>query len=198
MAQAENLSDYVNKGNELAGQKKYKEAVEEYQKALALSPDNASVNLLLGLSYANFGEFKKALEHIKMSVKKDPSYSSYYHLGLIYSVQSESKKALEAFDKAQSFNPDSYLLQYQKALAYAYQKKNEKARTAYERAIELNPNFEEARIGLAGLAEREGDKALAQKQVEELRTMNRPDLADALNQWISSGGASSSTSATKE
>lgn len=186
LAQAENLSDYVNKGNELAGQKKYEEAIQEYEKALALSPKNVDVHLLLGLSYANFGNLEKALEHIKTSVKLNPSYTPYYYLGLIYSAQSEFKKALDAFDKALSFNPDSYTAEYQKGLLYTRQKKNEKASLAYERAIELNPNFEEARIALAGEAQREGKKEIAQKQVEELRAMNKTELANALAQWISS------------
>lgn len=184
---AQGSAEHIDKGNTLAQEKKYDEAILEYQQALSLAPNNSKTNLLLGLTYANAGDLKNALIHMKKCVELDPSYASYFHLGLIYAVKNESKKALEAFDDALKLNPESSEAHYQKGLVYTSQKKNQKAIEAYQQAVKLNPNFEQARLALAGLAQKEGDKEMALQQVEELRKLKRNNVASALEQWIASG-----------
>lgn len=187
---AQGSAEHIDKGNALAQEKKFAEAIQEYQQALSLAPNNSRTNLLLGLTYANAGDLKNALIHMKKCVELDPSYSSYFHLGLICAVKNEPKKALEAFDSALTFNPESSEAHYQKGLVFTSQKKNKKAIEAYQQAVKLNPNFEQARLALAGLAQKEGDKEMALQQVEELRKMKRDNLAAALEQWIANGQTS--------
>ena len=48
--------DFISKGNSFVGEKKYQEALAEYEKAAKAEPKNAKATLLIGLSYANMGQ----------------------------------------------------------------------------------------------------------------------------------------------
>jgi len=52
----------------------YREAIEEFQKALELSPDDASLHYLLGLIYSHLGNSNEATRELARSTAIDPMY----------------------------------------------------------------------------------------------------------------------------
>ena len=67
------------KGNALFNLKKYHEAIESYEKALELNPDD---NLALnnkGMAHSEIKDYEKAIECFDQSILTNPSYIVAYH-----------------------------------------------------------------------------------------------------------------------
>lgn len=180
LLQAGNANDYIANGNKLANIKQYTEAIEQYQKALKIDPKNKRAPLLISLCYAESGDLDKALSYAQLNSKNDPSYISFYNLGLICSARKESDKALEAFDQALALDPKSFDAEYQKGLAYAELKKYDQAILSYQKALTLNPSLDKARLALFGAFLDLGDRNSALTQIEEFRKMKKISIAQAL------------------
>jgi len=67
------------KGNAFFNLKKYHEAIESYEKALELNPDD---NLALnnkGMAHTEIKDYEKAIECFDQSILTNPSYIVAYH-----------------------------------------------------------------------------------------------------------------------
>jgi tetratricopeptide (TPR) repeat protein len=178
------VEDAIAKGNAHAEKREYEKAIEEYQKALAASPQNPKVNLLLGLAYASAGDLDRAVQYTQASASGEPSFSAYHHLGLIYANRREPQKAIDAYRKALEMSPLSFRAWYQLGLVYASDLKFKEAIEAYEKVVEINPRFTDAYLGLGSAHYWAGDKSAALAQVAKLRELRVPDKAKALEDWI--------------
>lgn len=180
MVSADTAADYIENGNTLVHKKKYAEAIEQYQKAAKKEPKNAQVPLLMGLCYAQLGDLDKGLHYTEWASQNAPSYTSFYDLGLIYSARGESEKALQAFDRASTMNPKSFMLEYQKGLVYATLKKYAQAIPFYQKALALNPSFDDARIALVGAFLNQGNRTSALAEIETFRKMKKNAVVRSL------------------
>lgn len=177
---AESAADYIANGNILANKKQYKEAIEQYQKASKLDPKSNKAILLISLCYVQSGDLDKGLSYAQRLSQQDPTYTSFYNLGLIYSVRKESDKALDAFDQALKLNPKSFDAEYQKGLVYTNLKKYDHAIPFFQKALELNPSIDKARIALFDAFLKQGDRDSAAAQIEEFRKMKKNAVVQAL------------------
>ena len=177
---AETAVDYIANGNKLASIKQYTEAIEQYQKALKMDPKNKRAPLLISLCYTESGDLDKGLFYAQLTSKNNPSYISFYNLGLIYSARKESDKALGAFDQALALDPKSFDAEYQKGLVYTNLKKYDRAILSYQKALTLNPSLDKARLALFSAFLDLGDRNSASAQIEEFRKMKKISIAQAL------------------
>jgi tetratricopeptide (TPR) repeat protein len=177
---AETAANYIANGNKLANIKKYTEAIEQYQKAVKVDPKDSKALLLISLCYAQSGDLEKGLSYAQLVSKNNPSYISFYNLGLIYSARKESVKALGAFDQALALDPKSFNAQYQKGLVYANLGKYDQAIPFYQKALLLNPSLDNARLALFGAFLNQGDRNAALMQIEEFRKMKKTAIVQAL------------------
>jgi tetratricopeptide (TPR) repeat protein len=180
LLRAENATDYIAKGNDFANKKQYTEAIEQYQKAYKMDPKNNKAALLISLCYARSGDLDKGLSYALLTSKNDPSYISFYNLGLIYSARKESDKALEAFDQALTLNPKSIDAEYQKGLVYTNLEKYDQAIPFYQKALRVNPSLDKVRLALFGAFLKQGDRNSASAQIEEFRKMKKTAIVQAL------------------
>ena len=67
------------RGNELFATRNYDQAIELYNKAIALDPDNAVLYSNRSACYASLKQWTKALEDAKLSISKDASFIKAYH-----------------------------------------------------------------------------------------------------------------------
>jgi tetratricopeptide (TPR) repeat protein len=183
-AGAEDTADLIAKGNKFVEKKDYKKALAEYEKAVKKDPSDPKANLLLGLSYANAGDYDKAIQYTQASLKREPSYSGYNNLALIYANRADYAKASQMFEKALSLNPAAFRTWYQAGLTYAAGGDFEKSAEAYKKAVEINPMFVEGYLGLGSALYWAGDRDGAMAQVIELRKRNENDKAATLESWI--------------
>ncbi len=98
---AQNMKELVAEGDKLYDKKAYQKAVTAYMKALDTNPDDASLNLKVGLSYLYSETKSKAAKYISKAYRLNPNISDQidYHLGLAFQNTNEFKKAIEHFQE---------------------------------------------------------------------------------------------------
>ena len=183
-AQASDLQDHLLSGSKFSQEKKYKEAIREYEIAVKLDPKSAEANQLLGLTLTVDGDLDRALQYTAEAVKLNPSYSTYYNLGLIYARQEKYPQAESAYESALGLNPKSYQAWHQLGKVYATDLKFDKAIEAYGKVIELNPHFPEAYQGLGSSYYWNGNLESSLAQVQKLQDLQLNGRADELDGWI--------------
>ena len=123
----------------------YDDAIEHYQKAIAINPDNewtAIVCQALGAIYAeNKGNVEAAVATYQAGIILDPNnYDLVISLGDIYMAEGELDKAIRAYCDAITLDSENYR-GYSKAGIALWEKDYlEEALVAYHKSIELNPD----------------------------------------------------------
>ena len=98
-ALAQNASALVEQGDKFYGRKDYKKALELYLSALEVNPDDASINLKIGLSYLYSETKSKAAKYISKAYRLNPGINDEidYHLGVAFQKTNEFLKAIDHF-----------------------------------------------------------------------------------------------------
>ncbi len=187
-AALEKAEDYLLKGSQQVQKKNYQEAIGDFQQAIKLDPKNSKAHLLLGLTYANTGDFDQAVKYSQNSLSIEPSFAAYHNLGLIYANKGEYEKAQMAYEKALELNPSSYRAWYELALIHAGNNAGnghfDEAITSYKKVLEMNPQFADAYLGLGAAFYWSGDKESAQEMVRQLESLEMKTKAAELQYWI--------------
>ncbi len=132
---------YNNKGNVLYDMGRYEEALKNFKKAGELDPVFNERLYHLGIdSFIKGGGIDDAIKKLEESAQKNINHAKTSHdLGVAYLEKHMYDKAISAFNRALSIDPN-YLSAYIN-MAYAYQHKEDyiNAIKCLERAVILNP-----------------------------------------------------------
>lgn len=97
-----------NEGNRLMKEEKYQEALNTYGRAISLDATNPVFYCNRAAAYSRLGDYQRASDDCRMSLRYDPNYSKAYgRLGLAYSKMSKHEQALEAYQNALRIEPDN-------------------------------------------------------------------------------------------
>ena len=103
------LEKITQLANFLYDNKRYKDAIEWYKKALKLDPKNPDVETDLGTAYYYVGDFNSALSHFDSSLRTDPRHIQTIHNKFI--VLLDGKKdiagARAALKQLESIDPQN-------------------------------------------------------------------------------------------
>lgn len=89
--------DHYNKGLDFFGEGKHSEAIEEYEKALEIDPQDGELHLAISMSYQRLGDFDKALDSAQKAAELDPREPLMYtNLSRIYVKKGLIPQAEEA------------------------------------------------------------------------------------------------------
>ncbi|MBD3321900.1 MAG: tetratricopeptide repeat protein, partial [Chitinivibrionales bacterium] len=92
--------DYTTLGMIYQKKKSYKQAVDNYQKALQLNPQKLDVLAALGECQAALGQIKEAIITYEQVIMMNPKASDEFKaLGDLYSKQNQDEQALKAYKK---------------------------------------------------------------------------------------------------
>ncbi len=118
------------------------DAVREFQRAIALTPDNARAYNNLGVAYKNQERFAEAKQSFEKAIQfeADPSYFS--NLGSTLQLEGDYAKAAETFRRALELNANNYVAAGNLASALMWTPGGqEAAHKAYLDAIALAETF---------------------------------------------------------
>ena len=88
--------------------RQYDEAIDEYQKALRLSPNFADIITALGIALRDKGSFDEAIEQFNRAKQSNPRYiPARLHLGITYYSQGFYGLAEEEWREALVFDPNN-------------------------------------------------------------------------------------------
>lgn len=96
-------------GNALMDSSRFSEAVDAYQKALALDSKNVNVRVDMGTCYRNSGRPKEAIEEYRKALKLDPNHiNANRNAGVVLAYDLNDKKgAAKAFEKYLQLAPNA-------------------------------------------------------------------------------------------
>ncbi|MCP4686756.1 MAG: tetratricopeptide repeat protein [Desulfobacterales bacterium] len=116
-------------------------AIEEFEAALALDPENVNVYNSLGVCRGVLGEFDEALKSFNAAISLDPTeIMAIYNTGLIYLYTGDKEKALDHFLKADAMGGDVFEVIFQIGRVHLEMGNLDKARQRLEDAARLRPD----------------------------------------------------------
>ncbi|HEY1056845.1 MAG TPA: DUF2610 domain-containing protein, partial [Emticicia sp.] len=97
-----NSKAYFYRGAISFAQNEYQKSAVDFEKALAIEPDDKDYNLILGGCYIELKNYKKAKEYYERAYELGNNKNNIlcYNLACIYSVDKRSVKALRFFEEA--------------------------------------------------------------------------------------------------
>ncbi|MGB3465700.1 MAG: tetratricopeptide repeat protein [Cyclobacteriaceae bacterium] len=128
----------AKKGYDLFRKRKYEDALELYNKAINLAPEESDYYASRALVYEKMGRFDEAIDDYREAVNKDANFiANYYRIGNVFFKQKMYEEAIAQYTIYLSYVPDDANIFYNMGLAYLSTKKNRDACKALNKADEL-------------------------------------------------------------
>lgn len=180
----------------------YPQAREEFERALALDPEDRDALLGLGGVLRELGALDESITVLQqlLSLNQEPPWFCFRELALTYQAQGESAAAAQAWvqaaqqlldagefvgaqqlaERALDLEPQNGVAHQLRGVALYYQSQTEEARRALLRALELAPSAE-VYYHLSEVYHADDDPEAALKAVDQALAL-RPDWGEALAQ----------------
>jgi tetratricopeptide (TPR) repeat protein len=160
-------------------QNRFDEAVEEYQKAIALNPSAPDLHFRLGRALLLRSHSAAALEQASQAfnseLKLNPEdAASEFQLGQIAGVQNKPGEARAHFEKALVLSPSFPEAMVALGKLYAQTKQYDRAISLLKRAADLQPANESAHYALMMAYRDSGQMEKAKAEKAELDRLQRP------------------------
>ncbi len=132
----------------LAHQNRFPEGIDDYKKALAISPHDGQTNFNLGLAYFKLGHLEHAVVPLKMAETALPQAQGQISvlLGMSYYGTGKYKDAIPYLEAAQRDKADNAELQLVLAKAYLLAKDFDKAKLQFQAMLGHDPDSAQVHI----------------------------------------------------
>lgn len=136
----------VKIANEYRKHGSYDRAIDYYQKAIQLIPDNEVLWTNIGTIYCDDqGNYILAIDAFKKAIQLKPDYEvAWYNLGVTYSKQGNYNQAIIAYQRAIEFSPEDEFAWYNLGNIYSVQENYTQAIVAYQKITQLIPDNSKA------------------------------------------------------
>jgi tetratricopeptide (TPR) repeat protein len=147
LAEAHEIS---KRADSLLARKFFEDAVLQYQKVLAITPQDHVIHNKLGIAYHQIQILNLAKKQYDRAKKLNPKYhEAWNNLGTVNYCLKNYKRAVKDYKKALQIQPESATTHHNLGAAYFALKKYEEGFQAYQEAYRLDPNILE-RISTRG------------------------------------------------
>lgn len=134
------IGAYIARAHAEYQQKRYTEAIRDYDQAIRLDPKCAPCYETRGLAYSYSGRHTRAIEDYIRAIVINPAAAIYYaNRGWAYTALEKPDKAIEDLTKAIQMAPDYVKAYENRALSYTQLQDWPRAIADYTAALELNP-----------------------------------------------------------
>lgn len=90
-----------NRGQAAAGRNKWDEAIDDFERAVAISPQYAPIRFELGWAYGVKGRYQEAMVQFDAAIANDPKFANaYYGKAILLKMRHEDKQAAELMVKS--------------------------------------------------------------------------------------------------
>jgi superkiller protein 3 len=126
-------------------QQRYDEALQAYEQALQMAPQEVAHHARIGRLCRKLGHLDKALLHVRKMVELEPENpAAHYELGRTYEAREEFDDALAAYLEAAERDPQMAEYHYCAGVICKHLKRYPEAAAKLRRAIKLQPNHADA------------------------------------------------------
>jgi predicted O-linked N-acetylglucosamine transferase (SPINDLY family) len=140
------------------------EALESFDKALALQPNLPEALYNRGVALADLQRYELALDSYDRALVVQPEMiSALINRGIVLTVLGRLDDALASFDRVLVLQPSNIAAMNSRGLTLRALRRLPEAMAAYERALSLNPGYADARynLGIVLLDQQRAGEALA-------------------------------------
>ncbi|GHO95422.1 hypothetical protein KSF_054700 [Reticulibacter mediterranei] len=135
----------VNLSIALIKLEKYQEALEAFEQAISLDPNNARIFLAKGTLLIMLNRHQEALEAFEQAISLNSNKAPVFLVkGVILGKLGRLQDALEAYERAISLDPNNTNAHHNKGIVLGKLGRLQDALEAFERAISLDPNDADA------------------------------------------------------
>ncbi len=175
----ESLFARNNLGNALALQGRFDEAIDQFQRALKIDPNDADAVYNLGNALAQQGNLEAAGKELQLALQIKPnSAMAAYDLGNVRARQGRLDEAIDQFQRALKSDPGLARAYYNLGQIFSKQGKLDEAIRNYRLALRFDPTHVKVRYYLAVALAGQGDFEAAGKEFRESLRIE-PNLAEA-------------------
>jgi adenylate cyclase len=124
-------------------QRQHEKSLAQAERAVALYPNMAVSNVMLGAALARVGRYEEAIQSLERGIRLDPKGPAPFFslLGSAYCFAGRYEEAIEAMNKAVERAPNSVLFRVNLAAIYSIADRDAEARAEVAEALRLDPNF---------------------------------------------------------
>jgi len=147
----EAAAQWVERGATLEEEGRPREALQAYEQARDLAPDEALAYLGLASAYEALEETDQALGQLEKAAELAPEDAAVQrHLGRLQCLSGEYEVCVRTLEKAVEMEPDDRWGRYWLAVAYQQSADDgfDKALAQYEQVLRMEPEFAEAHLSL--------------------------------------------------
>jgi len=148
------LQPYIAKIYSFKGQESYyttenkEDAIDYFEKAARLDPNNGRNLMLLGVTYINANYLDEGIRVLRESLKLYKAKNMYHSMGLYYYKIGENSEAINIFKDTLYLYPQFVRVYNDLASLYIFQNEYQKAIEQWNKAIESNRDFNEKQLFL--------------------------------------------------
>ena len=136
---------YNNKCLALINQNRFNEAIECYDKALKINPNNVKAWNNKAFALHNLNRLDEAIECYDKALKIDPNFiSALQNKAFALRTLNRLEESLECDEKTLKINPNDFRSWNNKAFTLHQLNRSNEAIECYNKSLEINPNFFEA------------------------------------------------------
>ena len=136
---------YNNRGSFFWEEKKYDQALADYNKAIDLRPIYPDALNNRGVVYLDKKNYQAAINDFNQVIELEKSYApAYSNRGVAFMETGMNAEARSDFNKALEIKPDYAEAYYNRGVLSMNEKKTDEALNDYNKALELNPGYTNA------------------------------------------------------
>jgi len=135
-----NAADFFERGDTFYSEEKYRQAINEYDKAIKIEPDNAEYFNSRGVVYYSTGRYYYAISDFINAIRLKSNYAmAYYNLAQSKNNLKDYEAALEDVKISILYNPEFCNASNLKGLIYNSLDQSDNAYLAFEEASQCDP-----------------------------------------------------------
>ncbi len=136
---------YINRGIILATEKKYDEALTDYNKAIQLEPKFSKAYNNRGGLMRTLNKYDDAISDFNKAIELQPDYvKAYNNRGLLMNITKRYDEAIKDYSKAIELKPNFAEAFNNRGVVNRNLNRNEESLSDFNKAIELQPNYYKA------------------------------------------------------
>jgi len=138
---------YNNRGVAYNGLGNYRQAIEDYGRAIEIKPDYAEAHYNRGNAYNGLGNYRQAIQDYNKAIEINPGYAgAYNNRGVAYNGLGNYRQAIENYGRAIEIKAGYAEAYINRGVAYNGLGNYRQAIEDLNRAIEIEPRYAEAYI----------------------------------------------------
>jgi tetratricopeptide (TPR) repeat protein len=160
---------YNNLGNTFSKKGETDEAIDQYQKAIAIHPNYAEAESNLGNALLHQGDAAKAISHYRRALDLNPRYTdAHYNLGVALLQTGQTDPAMEQFQATTGIDPLYAAAHYNAGYILMQKGDLNGAADEFQKTLAIKPDYFDARNDLGAVYARMGKWDQAAVQFAEL------------------------------